>query len=107
MCPSFTSHFRPGFVHSFLIESSCLSAVAGVGSECVCVCLLQILEDYGTQESTEQNSSDLETKMEVARQSLRRAEVSAFVHTQSLVELDFCFPNQSHVTGLGQGSTCW
>ncbi|XP_073335648.1 F-BAR and double SH3 domains protein 2-like [Pagrus major] len=31
------------------------------------------LEDYGTQESSEQNS-ELETKMEVARQSLRRAE---------------------------------
>ncbi|XP_075888048.1 F-BAR and double SH3 domains protein 2-like [Nelusetta ayraudi] len=34
----------------------------------------RILEDYGTQESSEQNNSDLETKMEVARQSLRRAE---------------------------------
>ncbi|TKS83179.1 SH3 domains protein 2 Carom [Collichthys lucidus] len=32
------------------------------------------LEEYGTQESTEQNNSELETKMEVARQSLRRAE---------------------------------
>ncbi|KAL7389421.1 hypothetical protein ABVT39_003537 [Epinephelus coioides] len=32
------------------------------------------LEDYGTQESSEQNNSELETKMEVARQSLRRAE---------------------------------
>ncbi|XP_017284684.1 F-BAR and double SH3 domains protein 2-like [Kryptolebias marmoratus] len=32
------------------------------------------LEEYGTQETSEQNSSDLETKMEVARQSLRRAE---------------------------------
>ncbi|XP_078122018.1 F-BAR and double SH3 domains protein 2-like [Sander vitreus] len=32
------------------------------------------LEDYGTQESSEQNNSDLETKMEVARRSLRRAE---------------------------------
>ncbi|XP_032390381.1 F-BAR and double SH3 domains protein 2 [Etheostoma spectabile] len=31
------------------------------------------LENYGTQESSEQNS-ELETKMEVARQSLRRAE---------------------------------
>ncbi|XP_039633039.1 F-BAR and double SH3 domains protein 2-like isoform X2 [Perca fluviatilis] len=31
------------------------------------------LEDYGTQESSEQNS-ELETKMEVARRSLRRAE---------------------------------
>uniref|UniRef100_A0A1A7YIY6 FCH and double SH3 domains 2 n=1 Tax=Iconisemion striatum TaxID=60296 RepID=A0A1A7YIY6_9TELE len=32
------------------------------------------LEEYGAQEASEQNSSDLETKMEVARQSLRRAE---------------------------------
>ncbi|KAG7217155.1 hypothetical protein INR49_027696 [Caranx melampygus] len=32
------------------------------------------LEEYGTQESPEQNNSELETKMEVARQSLRRAE---------------------------------
>ncbi|XP_037604896.1 F-BAR and double SH3 domains protein 2-like [Sebastes umbrosus] len=32
------------------------------------------LEGYGTQESSEQNNSELETKMEVARQSLRRAE---------------------------------
>uniref|UniRef100_A0A1A8QSN1 FCH and double SH3 domains 2 n=1 Tax=Nothobranchius pienaari TaxID=704102 RepID=A0A1A8QSN1_9TELE len=32
------------------------------------------LEEYGTHETSEQNSSDLETKMEVARQSLRRAE---------------------------------
>ncbi|XP_010729427.2 F-BAR and double SH3 domains protein 2 [Larimichthys crocea] len=32
------------------------------------------LEEYGTQESTEQNNSELDTKMEVARQSLRRAE---------------------------------
>ncbi|XP_040007310.1 F-BAR and double SH3 domains protein 2-like isoform X2 [Xiphias gladius] len=32
------------------------------------------LEEYGTQESSEQNNSELETKMEVARQSLRRAE---------------------------------
>uniref|UniRef100_A0A8C6KY83 FCH and double SH3 domains 2 n=1 Tax=Nothobranchius furzeri TaxID=105023 RepID=A0A8C6KY83_NOTFU len=32
------------------------------------------LEEYGTRETSEQNSSDLETKMEVARQSLRRAE---------------------------------
>ncbi|XP_008280690.1 FCH and double SH3 domains protein 2-like isoform X1 [Stegastes partitus] len=32
------------------------------------------LEEYGTQELSEQNNSDLETKMEVARQSLRRAE---------------------------------
>ncbi|XP_059207338.1 F-BAR and double SH3 domains protein 2-like [Centropristis striata] len=32
------------------------------------------LEEYGTHESTEQNTSELETKMEVARQSLRRAE---------------------------------
>lgn len=44
--------------------------------------------------------------MEVARQNLRRAEVSAFVHTPSS-ELDFCFLNQSHVTGLRHGSTCW
>ncbi|XP_041657938.1 F-BAR and double SH3 domains protein 2-like [Cheilinus undulatus] len=32
------------------------------------------LEEYGTQDSLEQNNSELETKMEVARQSLRRAE---------------------------------
>ncbi|XP_031163974.1 F-BAR and double SH3 domains protein 2-like [Sander lucioperca] len=32
------------------------------------------LEDYGTQESSEQNNSELETKMEVAKRSLRRAE---------------------------------
>ncbi|XP_070839714.1 F-BAR and double SH3 domains protein 2-like [Chaetodon trifascialis] len=32
------------------------------------------LEEYETQESSEQNNSELETKMEVARQSLRRAE---------------------------------
>ncbi|XP_053187897.1 F-BAR and double SH3 domains protein 2-like [Scomber japonicus] len=32
------------------------------------------LEEYGTQETSEQNNTDLETKMEVARQSLRRAE---------------------------------
>ncbi|XP_078142768.1 F-BAR and double SH3 domains protein 2-like [Centroberyx gerrardi] len=32
------------------------------------------LEEYGTQETSEQNNSELETKMEVARQSLRRAE---------------------------------
>ncbi|GLD75024.1 F-BAR and double SH3 domains protein 2-like isoform X2 [Lates japonicus] len=32
------------------------------------------LEEYGTQESSEQYNSELETKMEVARQSLRRAE---------------------------------
>ncbi|XP_029029865.1 F-BAR and double SH3 domains protein 2-like isoform X3 [Betta splendens] len=32
------------------------------------------LEEYGTQELSEQNNSELETKMEVARQSLRRAE---------------------------------
>ncbi|CAJ1063389.1 F-BAR and double SH3 domains protein 2-like [Xyrichtys novacula] len=32
------------------------------------------LEEYGTQDSSEQNNSELETKMEVARQSLRRAE---------------------------------
>ncbi|XP_075958127.1 F-BAR and double SH3 domains protein 2-like [Anarhichas minor] len=32
------------------------------------------LEGYGTQESSEQNNCELETKMEVARQSLRRAE---------------------------------
>ncbi|KAI9528574.1 hypothetical protein NQZ68_018754 [Dissostichus eleginoides] len=32
------------------------------------------MEGYGTQESTEQNNTELETKMEVARQSLRRAE---------------------------------
>ncbi|XP_029924094.1 F-BAR and double SH3 domains protein 2-like [Myripristis murdjan] len=32
------------------------------------------LEEYGTQEASEQNNSELETKMEVARQSLRRAE---------------------------------
>lgn len=35
----------------------------------------QALEEFGTQESLEHNSSDLETKMEVARYSLRRAEV--------------------------------
>uniref|UniRef100_A0A8D3AWZ3 FCH and double SH3 domains 2 n=1 Tax=Scophthalmus maximus TaxID=52904 RepID=A0A8D3AWZ3_SCOMX len=35
---------------------------------------VRALEDYGTQESSEQNNSELETKMEVARQSLRRAE---------------------------------
>uniref|UniRef100_A0A3Q1EEY7 FCH and double SH3 domains 2 n=1 Tax=Acanthochromis polyacanthus TaxID=80966 RepID=A0A3Q1EEY7_9TELE len=32
------------------------------------------LEEYGTQELSEQSNSELETKMEVARQSLRRAE---------------------------------
>ncbi|XP_028277430.1 F-BAR and double SH3 domains protein 2-like [Parambassis ranga] len=32
------------------------------------------LEEYGTHDSSEQNNSELETKMEVARQSLRRAE---------------------------------
>ncbi|KAK5887253.1 hypothetical protein CesoFtcFv8_015874 [Champsocephalus esox] len=32
------------------------------------------MEGYGTQESSEQNNTELETKMEVARQSLRRAE---------------------------------
>ncbi|XP_067464904.1 F-BAR and double SH3 domains protein 2-like [Thunnus thynnus] len=32
------------------------------------------LEEYGTQETSEQNNTELETKMEVARQSLRRAE---------------------------------
>ncbi|XP_041808090.1 F-BAR and double SH3 domains protein 2-like [Chelmon rostratus] len=32
------------------------------------------LEEFETQESSEQNNSELETKMEVARQSLRRAE---------------------------------
>uniref|UniRef100_A0A665TWU0 F-BAR and double SH3 domains protein 2-like n=1 Tax=Echeneis naucrates TaxID=173247 RepID=A0A665TWU0_ECHNA len=32
------------------------------------------LDEYGTQESSEQNNSELETKVEVARQSLRRAE---------------------------------
>uniref|UniRef100_A0A672ZRG7 F-BAR and double SH3 domains protein 2-like n=1 Tax=Sphaeramia orbicularis TaxID=375764 RepID=A0A672ZRG7_9TELE len=32
------------------------------------------LEEYGNQETSEQNNSELETKMEVARQSLRRAE---------------------------------
>ncbi|KAF3840618.1 hypothetical protein F7725_006480, partial [Dissostichus mawsoni] len=32
------------------------------------------MEGYETQESTEQNNTELETKMEVARQSLRRAE---------------------------------
>ncbi|XP_026227265.1 F-BAR and double SH3 domains protein 2-like [Anabas testudineus] len=32
------------------------------------------LEEYGTLELSEQNNSELETKMEVARQSLRRAE---------------------------------
>lgn len=32
------------------------------------------LEEYGTQEASEPNNSELETKMEVARQSLRRAE---------------------------------
>ncbi|XP_056140510.1 F-BAR and double SH3 domains protein 2-like [Lampris incognitus] len=32
------------------------------------------LEEYGIQETSEQNHSDLETKMEVARQNLRRAE---------------------------------
>uniref|UniRef100_A0A3Q3GRW9 FCH and double SH3 domains 2 n=1 Tax=Labrus bergylta TaxID=56723 RepID=A0A3Q3GRW9_9LABR len=33
------------------------------------------LEEYGTQDSSEQNNGEMETKMEVARQSLRRAEV--------------------------------
>ncbi|XP_060912359.1 F-BAR and double SH3 domains protein 2-like [Labrus mixtus] len=32
------------------------------------------LEEYGTQDSSEQNNGEMETKMEVARQSLRRAE---------------------------------
>ncbi|KAK9536937.1 hypothetical protein VZT92_006682 [Zoarces viviparus] len=32
------------------------------------------LEGYGTQDSSEQNNCEMETKMEVARQSLRRAE---------------------------------
>jgi len=36
------------------------------------------MEEYGTPE--EQNNSELETKMEVARQSLRRAEVMSKVH---------------------------
>jgi len=35
----------------------------------------QALEEYGGQESSEQNHSELETKMEAARQNLRRAEV--------------------------------
>lgn len=40
------------------------------------LCLFfQALEEFETQESSEQNNSELETKMEVARQSLRRAEV--------------------------------
>ncbi|KAM9846718.1 F-BAR and double SH3 domains protein 2-like [Aulostomus maculatus] len=34
----------------------------------------RVLEEYGSQENAEQNSAELETKMEVARQSLRRAE---------------------------------
>lgn len=44
----------------------------------MCVCCFQALEDYGTQELSEQNS-ELETKMEVAKQSLRRAEVTLCV----------------------------
>lgn len=39
------------------------------------VVLLQALEEYSAQEASEQNG-ELESKMEVARQSLRRAEVS-------------------------------
>uniref|UniRef100_A0A8C5HPL6 F-BAR and double SH3 domains protein 2-like n=1 Tax=Gouania willdenowi TaxID=441366 RepID=A0A8C5HPL6_GOUWI len=34
----------------------------------------RVLEEYGAQEGSEQNNSEIETKMEVARQSLRRAE---------------------------------
>ncbi|XP_068600521.1 F-BAR and double SH3 domains protein 2-like [Brachionichthys hirsutus] len=34
----------------------------------------RLLEDYGTQESSDQNHGDLETKMEATRRSLRRAE---------------------------------
>lgn len=59
---------------------------------------LQALEDYGTQESSEQNNSELETKMEVARQSLRRAEVLCVC--ACVVESDFCFLNQSHISGV-------
>lgn len=40
------------------------------------VMCFQAMEGYGTQESSEQNNTELETKMEVARQSLRRAEVT-------------------------------
>ena len=53
---------------------------------CVCarlslqfvLCLLfcgQALEEYGTQESSEQNISEMEAKTEAARQNLRKAEV--------------------------------
>ncbi|XP_077361658.1 F-BAR and double SH3 domains protein 2-like isoform X2 [Festucalex cinctus] len=34
----------------------------------------RVLEEFGSQESSEQNAGELEAKMEVARQSLRRAE---------------------------------
>lgn len=37
--------------------------------------VFQTLEEYRTQETSEHNSAELETKMEVARHNLRRAEV--------------------------------
>ncbi|XP_008331249.1 F-BAR and double SH3 domains protein 2-like [Cynoglossus semilaevis] len=46
-----------------------------VAREYKCIIHTQrVLEEYGTQDSSEQISSELETKMDVARQSLRRAE---------------------------------
>lgn len=42
---------------------------------CVCLCF-QALEEFRTQETSDHNSAELETKTEVARHNLRRAEVA-------------------------------
>lgn len=42
-----------------------------------CVCLsCQTLEEFRAKETSEHNRAELETKMEAARHSLRRAEVT-------------------------------
>uniref|UniRef100_A0A672ZUC0 F-BAR and double SH3 domains protein 2 n=1 Tax=Sphaeramia orbicularis TaxID=375764 RepID=A0A672ZUC0_9TELE len=46
------------------------------------------LEEYGNQETSEQNNSELETKMEVARQSLRRAEGTADLEHEDEEEME-------------------
>lgn len=69
--------------------------------------VFKALEEYGTQESTEQNNSELETKMEVARQSLRRAEVNARVCVLLLSKKWISLFSQSVSWRWPQCATCW